>query len=329
MHVGSTFPKLNYGFRPLIGAVYPRNATGAIYGSTPFVQSTSFAGGLGHGTFNGNIISNGGYPITDMGIVYSSINANPTIADTKVSVTPIQSGSFNNTFSIYANVYARAYATNIAGTAYGISLYSTGWYLCLVKGTLIHMADKSTKPIELITYSDLLAIWNFDSGLLDSAKPLWIKKVQTSMQYNLIKFSDGSHLKTIVDHRIFNKELGCFTLTMDGATPIGTTTYTISGQEVTVVSKEVIEEEVEFYNIITNRHINLFANGILTSCRYNNIYPIVEMKFIKDTIPRAHIDKSAYDAVPEIYYDGLRLSEQTIPVQDSIKYIERLELLKL
>jgi hypothetical protein len=53
------------------------------------------------------------------------------------------------------------------------------------------------------------------------------------------------------------------------------------------------------------------------------------MKFIKDTIPRAHIDKSAYNEVPEAYYDGLRLSEQTIPVQDSIKYIERLELLKL
>jgi hypothetical protein len=116
---------------------------------------------------------------------------------------------------------------------------------------------------------------------------------------------------------------------MDITTPIGTTTYTISGQEVTVVSKEIIEEEVEFYNIITNRHINLFANGILTSCRYNNIYPIVEMKFIKDPIPRPHIDKSAYETVPEIYYDGLRLSEQTIPVQDSIKYIERLEILKL
>jgi kumamolisin len=328
-HTGSTYPKLNYGFRPTTGAVYPRKATGAIYGSTPFVQSTSFAGGSGHGTFYGNIINNGGYTITDMGIVYSDTNNNPTIADTKVSVTPIQSGSFNNTFSIYSNVYARAYATNIAGTVYGASLYSTGWYICLVKGTLIHLADGSTKSIESITYSDLLAIWNFDSGILDSAKPLWIKKVQTSNQYNLIKFSDGSHLKTIVHHRIFNKESGSFTSTMDISTPIGTTTYTISGQEVTVVSKEVIEEEVEFYNIITNRHINLFANGILTSCRYNNIYPIVKMKFIKDPIPRPHIDKSAYETVPEIYYDGLRLSEQTIPVQDSIKYIERLEILKL
>jgi hypothetical protein len=27
-HVGSTFPKLNYGFRPTTGAVYPRKTTG-------------------------------------------------------------------------------------------------------------------------------------------------------------------------------------------------------------------------------------------------------------------------------------------------------------
>ena len=62
---------------------------------------------------------------------------------------------------------------------------------------------------------------------------------------------------------------------------VGKTTYTEAGES-KVLSCELIQEEVEFYNIITDYHINLFANGVLTSCRYNNLYPIQDMKFVKD-----------------------------------------------
>jgi hypothetical protein len=62
---------------------------------------------------------------------------------------------------------------------------------------------------------------------------------------------------------------------------VGKTTYTESGIA-KVLSCDIIEKEVEFYNIITDYHMNLFANGILTSCRYNNLYPIQNMKFVKD-----------------------------------------------
>ena len=191
---------------------------------------------------------------------------------------------------------------------------------------MIHLADMTQKPIEDITYADELLVWDFDEGRFAKANPLWIKKAETTDKYNLLTFSDGSTLKTINQHRIFNKEAGAFTWPMTDATPLGTHTFNVSQEEPTLVSKEVVSEPVEFYNVITTRHINLFANGILTSCRYNNVYPITSMKFVKDP-ERPVVDQANFASVNPKYYEGLRLAEQTIEVQDTIKYIERLEQL--
>ena len=80
--------------------------------------------------------------------------------------------------------------------------------------------------------------------------------------------------------------------------------------------------------------MNLFANNILTSCRYNNIYNINNMKYIKDN--RELIPYESYimnhktnELIPYKYYDGLRLYEQSININDTIEYIKRLEKLKL
>ena len=112
---------------------------------------------------------------------------------------------------------------------------------------------------------------------------------------------------------------------MTDATPVGTHTFNVNQEEPTLVSKEVVEEPVEFYNILTARHINAFANGILTSGRYNNVYPITSMKFVKEARPV--VDQSNFASVPAKYYEGLRLAEQTIPIQDTIIFIESRERL--
>ena len=94
---------------------------------------------------------------------------------------------------------------------------------------------------------------------------------------------------------------------MSDETPIGTTTFNAKGEYVKVVSKEVINEEIEFCNIITDYHINLFANNILTSCRLSNIYKIKDMKYVKDN--RKLNTKEELNVSDKWYY-GLRLSEQ-------------------
>ena len=95
---------------------------------------------------------------------------------------------------------------------------------------------------------------------------------------------------------------------MTDETPIGTTTLNDKGQEITLISKEVVEEPVEFYNIITVYHINCFANTICTSCRFNNLYPIRDYKFIKDDRPLVPYEH--YKNIPYEWYAGLRLAEQ-------------------
>lgn len=157
---------------------------------------------------------------------------------------------------------------------------------CFIGGTQITLADGSTKAIEDITYDDELLVWNFYDGKFDKAKPSWIKVEEIAPRYNLVKFSDGREFGTVGAggekgyHRVFNKEAGAFTHIGTNATPIGTTTFADDGTNPTIISEEIIEKPVKYYNIITDKHYNIFANGILTSCRLSNKYHIKDMKYI-------------------------------------------------
>ena len=162
---------------------------------------------------------------------------------------------------------------------------------CLIEGTQITLADGSTKAIEDITYDDELLVWNFYDGKFDRAKPTWIKVEEVVPRYNLVKFSNGAEVGFVGAggekgyHRIFNKEAGAFTYTGNfKETPNGTTTFAEDCTYPTVISQEIIEKEVKFYNVITDKHYNLFANGILTSCKLSNKYRIEDMKYVGDKL---------------------------------------------
>ena len=171
--------------------------------------------------------------------------------------------------------------------------------------------------------SDSFRVWDFDKGVFTTSNPLWIKVEETTSQYNLLSFSDGSTLKTINQHRIFNKEKGMFTHPMTDDTPIGTTTVNSFGEEVTLVDKRVVQEEVNYYNVVTDYHMNVYANGILTSLRFNNIYPITNMKFVKDG--RTLRSLSEFSDIDSRWITGLRLQEQSYTIEYINNYVARLE----
>lgn len=296
--------------------------------STPSVEIVSLQSPIFPPTFietTAAVINNGNTSITTCGVVWSQSNENPTLDDhVETAVLEYGLGQYSLTWSVFNNqlTYVRAFATNANGTSYSDSQSITP-NICLAKGTMIAMADGSQKPIEEIKYSDSLLVWNFDSGEFGTAHPLWIKKRESTYRFNVLSFENGTQLKTIEQHRIFNKESGSFTYPMTDDTPIGTKTFCVDGSETSLIHKEIVYEKIEFYNIITFYHMNMFANGILTSCRYNNLYPIRNMKFQK--CERPVIKDVNCDPV---YYHGLRLAEQTIPIQDTEQYIQRLERLK-
>jgi len=199
---------------------------------------------------------------------------------------------------------------------------------CLVEGTLITMADGTQKPIEDITHGELIRVWNFDLGEFSEAQPIWVKVPEETNGRNVFTFSDGTVLHT-VGHHVFNKQAGKFTYLIKDETPVGTVTFNERGEEVVLISKEIIYDiPTRFYNVWTQYHLNLFANGILTSNRFNNTYPIVDMKFVKDD--RKLIDIGKFDGIDEKYITGLRLQEQTYDVEYMKNYvinrIERLDI---
>lgn len=200
---------------------------------------------------------------------------------------------------------------------------------CLAEGTLITLADGSQKQIENITHDDLLRVWNFDLGEYSEALPLWIKQPQTASGYHRIRFSNDTELKLVGSypnsHRIFNKESGMFTYASTDDTPVGTTTFADSENDVYVVSKEFIEESVTYYNIFSQYHMNVFANGILTSTGFNNLYEIQNMTFVKDD--RTLRSPEELEGIDSRWIDGLRLRENTTHIEGIKKQITLLETL--
>ena len=331
---------------------FPDNNVGPDTAAVPTLAITSanFSGSSPNGQLYFNITSDGGSEILETGVVWGlpgndnytdsidvcdgssstaqrkAIRADDSCGNPYITgLIGSQSINFSPNYNFYNElINVRAYARNEAGVAYSPTTLTWTPTICLAEGTLITLADDITKAIEAVTMSDLIKVWDFDTATATSATPLWIKRKESTIQYNLIKFSDGSELKTIGQHRIFNKEAGAFTYPMTDATPVGTTTVTANGTEVTVVSKQVVYDSVNYYNVITSGgHLNMYANGILTSMRYNNIYPIADMQYVKDS--RVLRNRSEFAGIADRWIDGLRLPEQTIDIKQILKYVERLE----
>lgn len=196
-------------------------------------------------------------------------------------------------------------------------LFDMPYGSCLVEGTMITMADGSYKAVEDIEYSDYIRVWDFDLGEFSEARPIWIKRSQETHKRNRFTFSDGTVLET-VGHHLFNKQAGAFTKFIEDTTPVGTVTVNEYGEEITLLSKETITTPTRYYNVWTQYHLNLFANGILTSNRFNNIYPIEDMKFVKDD--RDLRPREEFVGIDNRYVYGLRLQEQ--PREYTTKYIQ-------
>lgn len=200
-------------------------------------------------------------------------------------------------------------------------------YSCLLPDTLITLADGSRKPIKDITYRDELKVWDFDSGEFSTAPICWLTRsgLHNDHMYRLT-FSDGS----VVDftghksnHKIYNVDKRKF----EGVnvTEIGDRIFSENGI-VTVTNKEYIEQDVEYYNLITKGNINCFCNGILAADRYGNMYPIDEdMKYVKGgRIIRPYSEFEPHK-IKRYWYDTLRLGEIDEDINDTINYIGKLE----
>ena len=197
----------------------------------------------------------------------------------------------------------------------------TNFTVCLCGDMEIEVYDKKKKKkvkkkLKDITYDDLVLAWDFDKGEYVYAEVLWIMKQEKASEYTLLTFSDGSTLKVIGDHRILSLEEGKFANCLK--MPIGSTTMNVKGEVVTLVDRKIVYEEVDVCNIITKDHINVYANGILTSRGRNNLYKIENMKFVKED--RETFSREDFPNVSDEYYYGLRLGDTSKNYRGSEEY---------
>ena len=187
---------------------------------------------------------------------------------------------------------------------------------CFVEGTLVLLANGTEKPVERIGYGDELAAWDFDAGRMSSARPIWIKVAQESAYYWRTRFATGRELLTMghSGHRVFSVDAAMFVYVTEC---VGHYVRLADGALDRVVETVRVQERCRYYNVITARHMNLYAEGVLTSFHLNNeLYPFDArgMRFVKQR--RALRQRREFPGVPDGWYEGLRLSEQTGTARD-------------
>lgn len=162
-------------------------------------------------------------------------------------------------------------ALSIPNVTGALTITATATSSCLVEGTKIMLADKTTKNIEDINYNDLLLTWNYETGSFTYEYPIWLEKESVSNKYQLIKFSDGSSLKVVGKHGVFDLDSNLFVSTNDETNfKVGTKVAKINSKKngfdyVTVTSIEIKYEKVNYYHVVATRYYNVIANNILTT----------------------------------------------------------------
>lgn len=278
------------------------------YSITVKASAPNFNNSAASNSVSYKVVAASGYKLTMT--LYDSARIGITYAN-GTNATISADGVYENVVSVNSCNVDNCTITDKNGGSHSVpytltsdsTLYASN---CLIEGTQITLADGSTKAIEDITYDDELLVWNFYAGRFDTAKPSWIKVAEVAPRYNLVKFSNGAEVGFVGAggekgyHRIFNKEAGAFTYTGNfKETPNGTTTFAQDESFPTVVSQEVVEKEVKFYNVITDKHYNLFANGILTSCRLSNKYRIEDMRYIGEKLISDEQEKSYFKRIED------------------------------
>lgn len=185
----------------------------------------------------------------------------------------------------------------------------------LSKDTLITLFDGSYKEISELTGIEVIKVWDFDNGVSESSNILFISGPLYSNEYILYTFNDGSTLKVIDKCFIFDKELGIFTKDLE----IGSKTINDVSEEVILVNKEIVSESIEYYGLVTKFHMNTFLNKILTSCEFNNLYPIENMTFVKQD--RETKNRADFLELDANLYKSFRISEQPYTVDDLKQYV--------
>lgn len=273
------------------------------------MNNTSGTTVLAGGTWQGTITANQGY----------------NRPSNKNSITVTMDGSSYTGFDYNTNNY-QVTISNVSGD---ITISATLQESCLIAGTLIPVLDENgnetTKPIEDITYSDLVKVWNHETGTIDYQHPARIEKASVKPFYQLATLDDGTTLGTFGWHGVFDVNANEF-ISVDDSIRFheGVEIYKVEGDQLvarTVENVEIVNEEVAVYHLLSSQYYNVVANDILTTdgfvltsnfygfTEHNIMWPEARNHFIADPNNLYTYADFADIGVPFRMFNDLRLRE--------------------
>ncbi len=283
-----------------------------------------------------NLTFTGAGTVTKGANYMASLSANNGSLPSSITITMggtnLTTNSNQSSYYTYSSSNGNIVIYNVQGD---LVISATG--SCLVKGTLITLANGSTKKIEDVNYKDLLLVWDYEHGEFTYEYPIWIEKEGKSDFYQLTTFSDGSTLKTVNYHGIFSLDKMQF-VNIDNREDfhVGTRVIKISNdnnklEEVSVSKIEIIEEKVTYYQVVTSTYYNVISDNYLTTdgnVALVNLYGFnsdITWKEKRQEVIKSDNNLFKYEeikeALPYYMFVGLRAAE--------VKYIANLGYFKL
>lgn len=173
--------------------------------------------------------------------------------------------------------------------------------ICVTSDTLITLADGTQVRVDQLKGNELLLVWDHSTGKYASAKIAYIvSHDETDILHKVVKmkFSDGSTIKIIGEHVFYdttiNKYVAIDEYNINDYITHKFLKYSEGGlpKEIELVGFETYEEMTRSFEVVTDKHLINFTNGILSTSAYldpllnvfelNEYYQYNQEQMIKD-----------------------------------------------
>lgn len=152
-------------------------------------------------------------------------------------------------------------------TLAGDIIITSATFQCLTGDMLITLADGSQKRVDQLTLYDKVLSYNPDTMQLEADEITYTDSTEDKKhtEYDVWAFSDGTIIKTVHRHRLYNVERQAMVYMDEWR--IGEHAINIHGERIELVGHENVKEEVRHYTLFTKNQ-NYFVNGLLSGNRH-------------------------------------------------------------
>ena len=146
----------------------------------------------------------------------------------------------------------------------------TNWKACITSGTLLTLADGTTKKVENLLDTDMLLVFNHETGKFESAPIIFVDRDEWKY-YDIVnlEFSNGTKTRLIYEHGYFDLTLNKYVYITEANYQdyIGHEFAFYDGDKVnsvTLTNSYITNEYVGCYSPVTAYHLNYFVDGMLS-----------------------------------------------------------------